>query len=98
MEQCDDDPEILSILLNTLKSLIISKETVIEEHLDEFLTRLLKISTNNKSMVGMIYYIQDCSGKIHWGCIILFTVCTDIGIAIHSTIHNQFSGLQIITV
>ena len=46
-----EEPEVLVVLLNIIKDFITQKEKCMEDHLGDFLTRFLKLSTFDKSMV-----------------------------------------------
>lgn len=50
LEKCTE-PDVLIVLLKTLQEFIEQRESCIEEHIDEFFSRILKLSTFDRSMV-----------------------------------------------
>ncbi|KAJ3643831.1 hypothetical protein Zmor_026518 [Zophobas morio] len=53
-----EEPEVLVVLLNIIKDFITQKEKCMEDHLGDFLTRFLKLSTFDKSMKVRILALQ----------------------------------------
>lgn len=56
LDQCNES-EILIIILQQIKDFIIAKEKCIEENLSDFLSRFLKLTTYENSMVRFLIYI-----------------------------------------
>jgi DNA repair/transcription protein MET18/MMS19 len=57
LDECEES-EVVTVLLQIIKDFIVRKESCIEDHLSEFLTRFLKLSATNKSMKVRILALQ----------------------------------------
>lgn len=90
LEQCED-AEVLAAVLDTLCSLIQNKESLIEEYIQEFLPRLLKLATFKPAMV----MFAILSFYVSFNTAFIPTASTHQSIALFTILFSRLSNLQI---